>query len=30
MGAAETRLTVIGAPRAIAPEIEHQAFKIIH
>ena len=29
MGAAETQLTVIGAPRALAPEIEHQAFKII-
>ena len=29
MGAAETQLTVIGTPRALAPEIEHQAFKII-
>ncbi|MHA7276015.1 LuxR C-terminal-related transcriptional regulator [Arthrobacter sp. Hz1] len=29
MGAAETQLTVIGTPRALVPEITHQAFKII-
>nr|WP_192813057.1 LuxR C-terminal-related transcriptional regulator [Arthrobacter sp. TB 23] len=29
MSAAETQLTVIGSPRALAPEIAHQAFKII-